>query len=51
MQRDLRAALLQRRKREFSGSLNETKLCDNKKLWVWLRLYYQIRMFLVRKSL
>ena len=32
-QRNLCVTLLQKSKREFFGSLNETHLCDNKKFW------------------
>ena len=47
-QRNLCVTLLQKSKREFFGSLNETHLCNNKK---FLSLYYQIKLFIMRESL
>ena len=50
-QRHLCVTLLRKSKRGFLGSLSETDLCDNKKFWGLAKLYYQMKLFLMRKSL
>ena len=44
-QRNLCVALLRKSKREYFGNLDEKMICDNKKF------YYQIKLFLLKKSL